>query len=255
MTDVERWTLDHGGRSHVLQVEPAGWGRRMVWSRDGDRVADTKSNDERVHMAPGKDGPTDAGVLTARFGWWGPARRVTLFEAGTDVDAAAGAQIGLGGVDFRPEPGSGAARRQAWIVAHPRLHTTRQTLAAAAAVVLPLLLAWLLARFAFSLPWPDWDLPQIPWPSIPWPSIPWPQIPWPDVSWPQVRWPDLSLPAWVEEVLSYARYVVPVVIAFVLARREIRRHRTQDGTKTARPPAKACEHPATPPKGGERGTD
>lgn len=181
MTGSERWTLQHGGRTHVLQVEPSGWGRRLVWTRDGDLVAEKRSNDERVQVSPGEDGPADAGALAARFGWWGPARRVTLFEARDDLDAPARALIGLGGVDLRPEPGSRAARRQAWIAAHPRLHTTRQTLLATAAVVVPLLLASLLARLVVDLPWPDWNLPDWDLPQIPWPDVPWPDVPWPDI--------------------------------------------------------------------------
>ena len=46
-----------------------------------------------------------------------------------------------------------------------------------------------------------------------------------------MNWPDWSLPGWVREVLDKAKYVVPVIIAFVLARAEIRRRRTQDELK------------------------
>ncbi len=234
MADLERWSLEHDGRTHVVLVEPSGWGRRLTWTRDGELLAEKRTSDEKVQVSPGPHAPADAGALALRFGWVGPARRVTLFEASGDLDASARALVGVGGADLRPEPGSPAARRQAWILAHPRLHTARQTLVAVAVVVVPILLASFLARFAFSLPWPDWDLPRIPWPQVPWPDIPWPDIPWPDIPWPQVPWPDVSVPWWVEEALSYARYVVPVLIAFVLARREIRRHRSSQ-PQSARP--------------------
>ena len=46
-----------------------------------------------------------------------------------------------------------------------------------------------------------------------------------------MNWPDWSLPGWVREVLDKAKYVLPVIIAFVLARAEIRRRRTQDELK------------------------
>jgi hypothetical protein len=221
MADVERWTLCHRGHTHILEVRPSGLGRRLVWSRDDEPVAERRSSDDRVQVTPDDDAPADAGALGVRFGWVGPARRVTLFEASDALDATAAALVGLGGLDFEPEPGSKAARREAWIRAHPRLFTARQTLVAVAAVVVPILVAGLLARFAFSLPWPDWHLPRIPWPDLP--SIPWPSIPWPDVSLP-----DVNLPAWVREVLAKAKYVGPVVLAFVLARGEIRRRRQQD---------------------------
>lgn len=112
-----------------------------------------------------------------------------------------------------PAPGSPAAKRTQWILDHPRLHTLRATLVGAAGVVVPLLLVALLARFAFSL-----DLP----------SIPLPDIPLPDISLPDVPWPDWSAPGWVHEVLDLLQFVLPVVIAFVIARAEIRRHRTQE---------------------------
>lgn len=42
-----------------------------------------------------------------------------------------------------------------------------------------------------------------------------------------------ELPAWVRELLDKAKYVVPVVVAFVLARGEVRRRRAQDERKQA----------------------
>ena len=43
-----------------------------------------------------------------------------------------------------------------------------------------------------------------------------------------MNWPDWSLPGWVREVRDVLKFVFPVVLAFVLARAEIRRRRTQD---------------------------
>lgn len=233
MAEPERWTLTQGDHLHVVEVEDKGWGRRLVWTRDGEAIAELKTSDEKPRLIPDDDSAKDAGALGLRFGWFGPARRVTRFEAGDDLDAGAVAAIGLGGTDFTPEPGTKAAAREAWIHQHPRLYTARQTLVAAATVIVPLLLVGLLARFAFSLPaipWPDWNLPSIPWPDIGWPSIPWPDlpaIPWPDV--------DISLPGWVHALLDKAKYVWPVLLAFAFARGEIRRRRKQDeirrGTK------------------------
>lgn len=230
MAAPERWSVEHDGHHHELTVEPSGLGHTLTWTRDGEPVAERRTSDDHVQLTPGGDGPEDAGAIGIRFAWFGPARRVTLFENGDELDAEARAVLGLGGVDLDPEPGSAAARRAAWIREHPRLYTARQTLVAIAAVVVPLLLAGLVARFVLTLPWPDWDLPRIPWPRIPWPRIPWPTIPWPEVPWPDIRWPlvpwpDISLPGWMEQVLSWLRYVVPVAIAFFLARREVRRHR------------------------------
>ena len=87
-------------------------------------------------------------------------------------------------------------------------------------VLLPLLALWLLAQISWpAIPWPDWDLPSIPWPDWDLPSIPWPD------------WDLPELPAWMRELLDKAKYVVPVLVAFALARAEVRRRRTQDERK------------------------
>lgn len=50
----------------------------------------------------------------------------------------------------------------------------------------------------------------------------------PDLPWPDIPWPDLRLPDWVRWLLDEAKYVWPVVLAYVLARAEINRRRKQD---------------------------
>jgi hypothetical protein len=97
--------------------------------------------------------------------------------------------------------------------------------AAAVGVVVPILLIWLLARVALpAIPWPDVSLPRIPWPDLP-------SIPWPDVSLPSLPLPDLpELPQWLKDT---AKLVGPVLVAFVLARGELRRRRQQDERKRA----------------------
>ncbi len=103
-------------------------------------------------------------------------------------------------------------------------YTLRATLGGTAGIVVPLVVAWLLARFAFSI-----DLPDLPLPDLPdLPSIPWPDIPWPDISLPDISLPGWSLPGWVQEVLDLLKFVFPVVLALVIARAEIRRRRKQD---------------------------
>jgi hypothetical protein len=242
--------VEHGGHHHVLEVEPAGLGRAIVWTRDGEEVLSRRTGEDTVRLVPGTDGPAGAGAVRIRFPWFGPARRVTLFEDGDALDAAARALLGVGGVELDPEPGSPAARRAARVRAHPRLYTAQQTAVAVAAVLLPLLLTGLFVGFVVRLPWPDWDLPRIPWPDIPWPDIPWPDIPWPDIAWPQVRWPDVAVPSWVDWLLSHARYVIPVVVAFVLARGEVRRQRARH--TVARPPqaGTASAHGRDPSQAG-----
>ncbi len=127
--------------------------------------------------------------------------------------------------DLVPAPGSPAEKREQWIRDHPRLLALRATLGGTAGIVVPLVLAWLLAGFAFSI-----DLPGIPLPDLP--SIPLPDLP--EIPWPDWSLPDWSLPGWVREVLDVLKLVFPVLPAFVLARAEVKRRRKQDELRTRR---------------------
>lgn len=213
-SEVERWLLTRDGAQHVLEIGDKGLRRELVWSVDGVQAATKRSSDERIVLTSEEHGAL--GVRLPAF--VGPARRVTLY--GGEVEAHAG----TGGTDFDPESGSRAAAREEWIREHPHLHTARQTALAAGGVIVPLLLLWLLGQVVLpAVPWPAISLPDVPLPDLP--DIPWPEIPWPHINLPSIPWPDLpDLPGWV-------KYVFPVVLAFLLARAEIRRRRTQDERK------------------------
>ena len=226
MGETERWRLHDGEREHVVEITEAGLARRLTWLVDGEEVATKKTSEDRAVLDG--EGVGAVGVRLPRL--TGPARRVTLFED------EARAHTGLGGTDLDPEPGTRAAAREEWIRAHPHQHTARRTAVAVAGVVGPLLLFWLLSRIVVAVPWPDVDLPSIPWPDLP--GIPWPDlpaIPWPDVDLPSIPWPDV--PDWVE---TAAKLVGPVLLAFLLARGEVRRRHQQDERKRAA--AKTAEH-------------
>ena len=216
----ERWLLRREGSQHVLEIDDAGLGRRLTWTVDGTEVAVRRTSDERVVLTAEGNA---VGALAVRLpAFVGPARRVTWY------DDEVRAHAGFGGLDLDPEPGSKAAAREAWIRAHPHLHATRRTAVAAAGVLVPLLVLWLLSRLVLpAIPWPDVDLPSIPLPDLP-------RLPWPDIALPSIPWPDLpdlpDLPQWVEDA---AKLVGPVLLAFFLARGEVRRRRQQDERKAA----------------------
>lgn len=230
--DEERWALSLGGRTHEVTVVDLDVRRRLTWLVDGVEVASKETSDEKVILvAPAE---SEAGAAAVRL-WLpmfvGPTRRVALFGPGPGKGARERAEADRGGVEFAPEPGSKAAKRQTWIRDHPTLYTLKQTLIAVAGVVIPLVLGSYVVRFALNLPWPDWlHLPDIPWPDISlpriaWPDIPWPDIPWPDITLPAIPWPEWSLPPWVEWLLDNAKYLWPIVLALVMARAEVRRRR------------------------------
>ncbi len=199
MPTPERWYLDADGHQHVVEVEPAGLGRRVTWSVDGTPIAERCGVAGRVTLSPAAGSGT-AGSVRLRFGSFVPARRVS-WHPRNDPSAA----VGLGGRDFLAEAGSRAARRDAFIAAHPRAYTGYRIALAIATLAVALAVG----------PVVSWFVNNVPWQQLP-------AIPWPDVQLPQ--W---SLPDWLGGVIDVLKFVVPVLIAFALARLELRRRRQQ----------------------------
>ncbi len=210
---AHRWTLDDGVRHHEVVVHTGGWRRRIEWNVDGELIAEKQSAEDSVVL----DGEA-TGAVRLTFSMLGSARRVNWFDP--DDDAIVRAHAGLGGLDMDPEPGSPAARRDERMRAHPKLYAARHVAGGVGKVVVPILLTLIAIRFTVNLDLPRPNLPTIPRPNLPdLPSIPWPDLP----SW--------SLPGWLREVLSYLKYVWPILLGIVLARAEIQRRRKQDEKK------------------------
>ncbi len=209
---LQRWRLRREDHEHVVEVTSSTLTSDATWLRDGESHATKKTSGETLVLAVPGGGAAVRLRLTKR----GTTRRVTLHAS------AAEARTGLGGIDFAPEAGSKAAQRIDWIGRHPHLHTVRQTAVAAAGVLVPLILIWLLAK----VPWPDVD---VPWPDLP--SIPWPDVDLPSIPWPDVDLPDLpGLPTWLEPA---RRFIVPIIIAFFIAHGEVRRRRKHEAERVA----------------------
>lgn len=224
---MQEWTLELDGRTHRVHSE--GSARHTVtWWVDDVEVARKTSMDETITLsADGTGDPDGAGVgsVVVKHSHLGAPRRATLHPEG-----GSGALTGVGGTDLEPAPGSPAATWEQRVRDHPRRHALIATLGATAGVVLPILLALLLARWALpQIPFPDLpDLPDLP--GIPLPDLP--DIPWPNL--PSIPWPDWSLPGWLRWLLDQAGLVVPILIAYAVARGEIRRRRRQDEERAAR---------------------
>ena len=218
------WQLTVDGRVHRVEAH-GSWPRRVRWYVDDRLAAETRSGSEKVRLTD-RDGPGLAAV-EVRFNRLGAPRRATLTGPRGDSGPGSAARGATwdGGLDLAPEPGSAAAEHEERVRTRPRRHAALAALGGVVSVVLPLVLVALLARFAMSLPLPDWDLPAIPVPDLP--SIAWPDL-------PDVPWPDWSLPGWATWLLSHASYVWPVVLAVVLAHAEVRRRATQDRLRAAR---------------------
>ncbi|GGR45742.1 hypothetical protein J2S40_003582 [Nocardioides luteus] len=209
---VQTWSRTIDGHTHHLEVT-GEIVRRFVWTVDGEEILDKKTADDRARLETKEHGS----MLVAHSGL-GTPRRATYFAPGEGLAGLAG----VGGVDLTPEQGSRAAAYERKVIDHPRRYALVETLGGAASVLAgvvgAMVVAWIVSRISFpGIPLPDLpDLPDLPLPDLP--SIPWPSIPWPDL-------PSLHVPDWLERIFGYAKYVWPIVLAFVLAQGEIRRRR------------------------------
>lgn len=242
---TERWRLAHDGAQHVLAITAgSGLKRTFRWTVDGDEVAEKRTSDDRFTLvADGR--PLALAIRMATFG--DSARRVSLFEADNTAIVHATAATGIGGIELDPDPGTKAARRNEKMATHPWRYTAQRTVTAIATIVLPLLFFWLLAQVLGALPKPDVDLPDIPLPDV---NVDLPDIPWPDLDLPSLDLPDL--PGWTKPIRDAAPYVVPVLIAFAIARVEVRRRRQALEQRRRRGDAPSPDATSASPAAGNR---
>ncbi len=230
---LQVWEGEVGGITHRVELY-GPTARRILWLVDGQDAGHKTTTAEKAkleHPAYGR--------LVVRMSLFGAPRRATVFPADSEgASSGVTGLAGIGGTDLHPEAGSKAEAYGERMLAHPRLYTARETLGAAGGVLLPILITLLVGRIALAIPWPSFDLPAIPWPSIPWPSIDLPSIPWPEVDLP-----DIAVPGWVTFLAETAKYVVPVIVAFFVARAEIRRRRTQHEHRPSVPDAETRTSP------------
>jgi hypothetical protein len=194
------WTLDHEGREHRV-VAGRTAGPMVRWFVDGELVGERrKTVSDKVTIAAA-EGPAR---LLVYYSALGAPRRATLYPEGDAISSLAR----LGGLDLVPAPGSRAERYDEQLREHPNRYAALAALGGAARVIVPILLTGLAIHLAIRVPWP-----HVPFPDVP--SVPWPDVPTPDWHVPDRVW-------WV---VDKAKYVWPVVVAYVIARAEIKRRR------------------------------
>lgn len=203
------WTLEHDGRVHRVTASRTA-AHVVRWYVDDELHAERKTWSDTVTVTAEHG---DGTRMLVYYSGLGAPRRATLYAAGEEV----GALARLGGVDLVPTPGSGAAAHDEKLREHPTRYAVLAAGGGVLKVVVPILLSLLAVRFVVDLPWPDVDLPDLPHlPSLPLPSIPLPDL------------PDWHLPGWLRWLLDKVKYVWPVVLAYVVARAEIRRRQQRD---------------------------
>ena len=120
------WESTVDGRLH--RVESRGdVVRTHVWTVDGEQVAEKKTMDDKATLKAGT--AAYDGSLLVRFTALGRPRRATV------LPHEGLGELGIGGTDLAPEPGSAAARYEEKVLAHPTRHTIIATLGGLATVV------------------------------------------------------------------------------------------------------------------------
>ena len=209
-------------------MEVSGSFIRLVrWSVDGELVASAQASGDRIRVRPGDrlrgarrdPARSDLGVLEVRFTATGRPRRVTWHPEEDGLASQVRTGLGLAGLDLDPEPGSPAAEREERFRRHPRRAAAVATASRAVGVLVSVLLALLAVRLLRDLPWPDADLPALPWPDLP-------ALPWPEVELPAVQ-----VPHRVRQLAGVLQHVWPILLAPLLVWAELRRRRRQDERK------------------------
>lgn len=217
-----RWGIEHDGRRIEIEPESAWSGNVVRLFVDGEQVAEVKKNERRITVE-GADGLS----VKTWLSWTGGAiQRAEL--------------IGRDGADpipLEPEPGSRAARREAWAREHPGLYSARHAAKGVGEVVIGLVgFAFLLRLLGGLAPDVSIDLPAI---HLPLPSI---DLPLPDVDPPDVDLP--TMPAWLRAIGETSKYWMPIAIGIAIALGEHRRRRRQ----AQRREEHAGDRPSAPPR-------
>ncbi len=212
-------TLDHGGHSYAVDMDSAGLHSVARLFVDGQPADEQKGMDKAIHLQGG-----DLTVVV-KLNWLGHASEILAVPRGTEPRRAEAE-----GIAFTPPAGSQAARMAELRRTRPALYAARHVALAIVQVVVGFLgvgaLLWglvqgLLPRI--NLPRPE--LPDIPWPAF---DIDVPSIPWPDIPWPEIPLPDLSILAPLQELWGAVRWLIPIVIAVIVALNEIDKRRKRE---------------------------
>jgi hypothetical protein len=222
-----RYRLDHQG--HVFEVETASSGLSTIARLfvDGVQVDEQKRAEGPIHLEGGQL------TIVVSLNWLGQVTQILAVPSGTDPKKA-----DEEGIAFTPPEGSRAAKLETLKRDHPELYAARHIVIAILQVLFSVLgigalLGALLPRIGVpDIPWPD--LPAVPWPDLP-------DIPVPDIPWPAIEVPDLPFLGVIREIWSSVNWVVPIVIAVLVAINEIQKRRKREKVEAARRQDRAAE--------------
>ncbi len=220
ITPPQRYSLDLDGSRFEVDTVSAGLGAMGRLFIDGVPVDERKSAEQKIRLEGG------GLVVVVRLNWLDRISEILAVPLGTDPK-----RVDEEGLAFSPPAGSHAARMQTFKREHPALYAAWHVVIAILQVLVGVLGIGALLRGLL----PRVNLPEIPLPDLP--AIPWPDlpdIPWPDMPLPDIDVPDLPFLDQLRDVWSSVSWLVPIVIAVLIASNEVNKRRKREQAEAGR---------------------
>lgn len=211
-SSTPRFALDHAGRLYEVDARSVGLQTVVNLFVDGERIDEKQGMDRSIQLTGG-----DLNVVVF-LGFMGDIVEVLAVPSGTDPGT-----VKDEGIAFTAPPGTRAARLEQMRREHPVLYAARHVALATLQVAVGFLgIGALLGALLPRIDLPEIPLPDISLPAIPWPAIDLPDVPWPDVPVPV---PDLAFLTPLKDVWENVNWLVPIMIAIVVAWNEYDKRR------------------------------
>jgi hypothetical protein len=226
-SEPARFTLEEAGHTYEVESHSSGLNTIARLFVDGVQVDEQKGMEKAIVLHGG------GLAVVVSLDWLGNITEILAVPAGGDPGEEK-KRAASEGIAFVPPPGSRAARLDEMRRKHPELYAARHVVLATLQVLvgflgigalLSALLGGLIPRLHLPVP----DLPDLPLPDIDLPAIPWPSI-----SWPDLPIPDLAFLAPLKELWGAVNWLVPIIIAIVVALNEVDKRRKRQKAEAAR---------------------
>jgi len=221
-----RFRLTHASRLYEVESRSAGLQTVAQLFVDDQLVEEKKGMDRSLQLTGGDL------IVVVFLGFMGDIVEVLAVPNGTNPG-----KIKEEGIAFAAPAGSRAARLEQMRRGHPVLYAARHVALAVLQVGFGVLgIGALLGALLPRVDLPDIPIPRIDLPAIPWPAIDLPEIPWPDIPLPaiDVPLPDLALLAPLQELWGAVNWLVPIVIAIIVAWNEYDKRRKRQNAAQRR---------------------